>query len=134
MHRVPTRRRRPSIVIAGLLALALAEPAAALRCGNKLVTEGMHIAEVLAICGEPALENRRTIVVSEIIPVTVGRRRVFRRDDAGRLVAPGYGPVATEVEVIEYTYNFGPRKFMRLLEFRNAYLSRISDLGYGYHP
>ena len=118
--------------IAGLLLAVLAEPALALRCGNKLVTEGMHIAEVLAICGEPAVESRRTVVVSEVIPVTVGGRRVFRRDAAGRLVAPGFGPVATQVEVIEFTYNFGPQRFMRLLEFQNAYLTRIRDLGYGY--
>ena len=39
-----------TIVIVALLA---AEPAAAFRCGTKLVMDGMHEVQVVAICGQP---------------------------------------------------------------------------------
>ncbi len=53
-------RNNKSLMLAGLAAgcLLLAEPAAAFRCGNKLVKDGMHEAEVVAICGEPTSVRR----------------------------------------------------------------------------
>ena len=38
-------------------AMLLADPAHALRCGSKLVKQGMHEAEVLAICGNPTSQR-----------------------------------------------------------------------------
>lgn len=38
--------------LAGII-LLLAAPVHAFRCKNKLVTDGMHEDEVLAVCGEP---------------------------------------------------------------------------------
>ncbi|MEM1263218.1 MAG: DUF2845 domain-containing protein [Pseudomonadota bacterium] len=129
---------RPQALLAvTMLVIGMGTPsdAWALRCGSKLVLEGMTIGEVLARCGEPEAESRRSVLVSEVIPVFDRQRRVYRRDPrSGQLVTPGYGPVTREVEVIEYTYNFGPRRFMRLLEFHNGRLERIRELGYGYHP
>ncbi|MEM8982073.1 MAG: DUF2845 domain-containing protein [Pseudomonadota bacterium] len=126
-----------SFFAVAVMAIGIGAPsdAWALRCGSKLVLEGMTIGEVLARCGEPENESRRAILVSEVIPVFNGPQRVYRHDPrSGQLVTPGYGPVTREVEVIELTYNFGPRRFMRLLEFRDGRLERIRELGYGYHP
>ncbi len=116
-----------------LLLLGVSSDAFALRCGSKLVTEGMHIGEVLAACGEPAVESTRRVFIEENPPVLVGGRRVYRRNADGLYVTQSIGPITREVEIIEFTYNFGPRKFMRLLEFRNGYLADIRDLGYGYY-
>jgi hypothetical protein len=37
-----------------------------------------------------------------------------------------------EVPVEEWTYNFGPRRFMRSIRFENGIVTSIETLGYGY--
>ncbi len=111
------------VVIGGLLA---AGDANALRCGNKIVRDGMHEAQVIAICGEPA--TRRDI------------GRTFRAPDVyARRPGDGYpldryypGIGSTEVVVTEYIYNFGPRRLMRRMIFEGGLLVEIESLGYGY--
>lgn len=122
---LPSRRALPAVLI--LACLMLAEPAFALRCGTKLVRDGMHEAEVLAICGEPATRRHigRTLRGLELRSgVRAGGVLV------GRRVYPGAFP--TEVLVTEYVYNFGPRKLMRRLVFEGGVLVSIESLGYGY--
>ncbi len=99
----------------------------ALRCGNKIVRDGMHEAEVLAICGEPLTRRDigRTLRGHDVY--------VQRRGEGyplNRHYYPGYG--STEVVVTEYVYNFGPRKLMRRLVFEGGVLVRIESLGYGF--
>jgi len=112
-----------------LAALLLAEPAAAFRCGNKLVKEGMHEVEVVAICGEP----------TSVQHLGFGIRNV---DIRGRqYAAPGwtithpYGHFGypQEVRITEYIYNLGPRRLMRRLVFEGGFLARIETLGRGYN-
>ena len=120
-----SRRALPALSI--LACLFIAESAHALRCGTKLVRDGMHEAEVLAICGEPATRRYlgRTLRGLELRSgVRVGGVLV------GRSVYPGVFP--TEVVVTEYVYNFGPRKLMRRLVFEGGILVSIENLGYGY--
>ena len=116
-----SRHTLPTISI--LACLLLAEPAFALRCGSKLVRDGMHEAQVLAICGEPATRRTigRTLRDLELHPggVLIGRR-----------VYPGLFP--TEILITEYVYNFGPRKLMRRLVFEGSVLVSIESLGHGY--
>ncbi len=113
-----------TILLGGLL---LASDALALRCGNKLVRDGMHEAEVLAICGEPA--TRRDIGRTYRNP-DLYVREAGRLYPANRVVIPGF--VSTEVVVTEYVYNFGPRKLMRRLIFEGGVLVSIESLSYGY--
>lgn len=113
-----------TILLGGLL---LASDALALRCGNKLVRDGMHEAEVLAICGEPA--TRRDIGRTYRSPDLYVRDR-GRLYPADRVVIPGF--ISTEVVVTEYVYNFGPRKLMRRLIFEGGVLVSIESLSYGY--
>ena len=112
------------LALAGLLA---AGDAHALRCGNKVVRDGMHEAQVIAICGEPT--TRRDI------------GRTLRGPDLRAYPAdPRYPidrriypiPYPTEVIVTEYVYNFGPRRFMRRLIFEGGVLVSIESIGYGY--
>ena len=120
-----SRHALPTILI--FACVLLAEPAFALRCGTKLVRDGMHEAEVLAICGEPATRRHigRTLRGLELRSgVRAGGVLI------GRRIYPGVFP--TEVLVTEYVYNFGPRKLMRRLIFEGGVLVSIESLGYGY--
>ncbi|SFF59900.1 Protein of unknown function [Fontimonas thermophila] len=84
------------------------DAAGSMRCGSRLVSEGMFAAEVLAICGEPDF-----------------------RDVWPPPGAYGYGYLApTE----EWTYNRGSSQLLRILRFRNGRLDRIESEGYGFAP
>ncbi len=102
---------RPLAVLlcgAGALAPALALAAGSIRCGARLVSEGMPAAEVLAICGEPDLRD--------VWGPPYGLR-------------PGY-LAPTE----EWTYNFGSNQLLRVLRLRNGRVERIDSEGYGFAP
>ncbi len=108
-------------------ALLLAEPAAAFRCGSKLVVDGMHEAQVIAACGEPATRRHLGYSVRSVSiysrPLSPGWTRSH---------FPGYSTFSEEVVVTEFVYNFGPRKFMRRLRFEGGVLVNIDTIGRGY--
>ena len=112
-----------------LVVLLFPEPAAAFRCGNKLVMEGMHEQKVLAVCGEPDSIRHLGYALRSYAPPL--RRRLPPGYTEYRY--PGYGVYAQEVMITEYVYNFGPRRKMRRLVFEGSFLVRIEDIGYGYH-
>src|SRR5690606_31536275 len=56
---VPMKRWLPVLWVG--LALVMAAPAQAMRCGTKLVTRGDTSAEVLRNCGEPTEISRRSV-------------------------------------------------------------------------
>ena len=110
-------------VIAGLL---FAGSAHALRCGGKLVREGMLQLEVIAYCGEPTATRERGFAVRAYTPIELMRR-------------PGVEAVRFEpgnfyehVLVTEFIYNFGPSRLMRRLTFEGGVLTDIETLNYGY--
>ncbi|GHH02564.1 DUF2845 domain-containing protein [Comamonas sp. JC664] len=98
----------------------LAAEAASLRCGQALVADGALKAEVLAKCGEPAAKDFRTVTDSagSVTPdhrtggVTTERRSVTR-------------------EYEDWTYNFGPRRFLQVVTFENGRLIDVQSAGYG---
>lgn len=111
-----------------LMALGFSDSALALRCGNKLVQRGDPMPKVLKICGEPVATQQRSIVRRG-----VPRSRVFRdlrdiSDEELLINDRSY----VEVVVEEWTYNFGPRKFMRVVRFENGLVAEVKELGYGY--
>lgn len=97
-----------------LCALLIANDAYALRCGREVVQVGMYTWDVLERCGDPDF-------VDSHIAIRGTRLR-------GPLELSQY----EEVEIEEWVYNFGPRKFKQLLEFENNVLVRILKLDYGY--
>ncbi len=118
--------------IAGKLHLSLAlaciaflssDPAYALRCGSRLVKDGMHESEVKAICGKPVSERSLGYVLRSHIDRTHGltTTRYY-----------GHGGYYREVLVTELVFNFGPRKFMRKMRFEGGVLTSIETIGYGY--
>ena len=109
-----------------LMTVLLATPAHAFRCGNRIVVEDMHEAEVRRACGEPT--------TMRYIGRTLRGINVPIRGHIGGWTTerfPGYG-FTQEVIVTEYVYNFGPRKLMRRLVFEGGVLVSIESLGYGY--
>ena len=116
-----TGKLTPSIALACMAFLA-SDPAHALRCGNRLVKDGMHESEVKAICGKPVSERRLGYVL----------RSHFDRTH-GLTTTRYYGGYQREVLVTELVFNFGPRKLMRKLRFEGGLLTSIETLGYGYH-
>jgi hypothetical protein len=113
----------PPLVCALLLA---GEPAHALRCGSKLVIEGMLESEVQAHCGEPSAVRDLGYVVRPFHPLRA------RQPHGGVLFRYGLENYYQELQVIEYIYNFGPRKLMRRLRFESGVLTKVETMGYGY--
>jgi len=109
-------------------ALLLAEPAAAFRCGSKLVKDGMHEAQVVAKCGQPTTVRDLGVALRGYDYVY---GRYFGPGWTG-YTRPGYSGFVQEVVITEYVYNFGPRKLMRRLLFEGGVLVTIETLGYGY--
>jgi len=115
----------PAMILVGLL---LSESAHAFRCGSKLVRDGMHEQQVIAICGQP------TSVRHIGYAVRAFDYRLYRPHGSDTLYRhPGFGTLATDVVVTEYVYNFGPRKLMRRLVFEGSVLVTIESIGYGYY-
>ena len=110
------------------VALLAPESANAFRCGNKLVKEGMHEVEIVAICGEPTTKRNLGYAV-RLIDYRTGRPNL-----PGMTLSrsPGHLLYPAEVMVSEYIYNFGPRKLMRRLIFEGNVLVEIETIGYGY--
>lgn len=111
------------------ITLFAASPAMALRCGNKIVSEGLTQAEVRKYCGAPASTQERRVVIAGA-PRRLSQSGIDQRSSQTLLIEErGY----EEVQVDEWTYNFGPRRFMSLIRFTNGQVTVIEDLGYGYH-
>lgn len=99
------------VIALGLCSFAAAEVAHAadsLRCGNKLVGTGDSTYDVRVRCGEPAFTTRR----------------VEYRTAAGWL--PGTSASHTvEVVIEEWTYDFGPQRFVQHLLFEQGRLIAV---------
>ncbi len=111
-------------------ALMVAEPALALRCGGKLVSPGAPQGKVLKYCGEPEAVAVRTIIRAGLPRRQPHRHVGTMRPERDLLYADR---AYSEVVVEEWTYNFGPRRLMRVIRFENGLVTSIRQLGYGYH-
>ena len=121
---------KSKILVLGALfffVLMLPETAAAFRCGNKLVKDGMHELEVIAICGEPTTARHVGFAIRHV------DYHSRRTTVPGWTATPGntYSYPA-EVIVTEYVYNLGPRKFMRRILFEDGLVVAVEQLGRGF--
>ena len=111
-------------IVCGLLLAT--EAAHALRCGTRLVKDGMLVENVIEICGEPAsLRDLGYVLRPYIVKVPAGKFGMH----ATRRV---YGGYHEELLITELVYNFGPQKLMRILRFEGRRLTSIETAGYGY--
>lgn len=104
----------------------VSETAWALRCGNRLVKEGMLESQVIAICGDP-VESRKLGYV--LRPYVVTQPAGISGLHATRHVYSGFHQ---ELSVTQMVFNFGPHKLMRILRFEGGQLTSITTAGYGY--
>ena len=107
----------------------MASPAMALRCGNKIVSEGLTLTEVRKICGAPTSTQERKVVIAGPLR-SLSQAGVNQLSNQTLVLAERS---FEEVQVDEWTYNFGPRRFMSLIRFTNGRVTVVEDLGYGYH-
>lgn len=97
--------------------LSFATTAHALRCGNDLVSKGDRTNEVRRLCGAPQ---------------QVDKRRELRAYGVQDPVSGALLRNTAIVTISEWTYDFGPRRLVRLLRFENGRLVRIEVLGFGH--
>ncbi len=117
-------------LLVGLLALSATQPAFALRCGHKIVSDGDPIIKVLKYCGEPAATSQRSILRAgfpRIRQAVAADGRIIRQQE---LLIHTHSYV--EVLVEEWTYNFGPNRLMRLIRFEDGLVTEVKQLGYGF--
>jgi hypothetical protein len=97
-----------------LILFSATQAAMAMRCGQALIVEGDHMLDVYRKCGEPYFKETR-----------VEYRAV-------RLRSPGLEQERwIPVNVEEWTYNFGPSRFMETLLFEGSRVVGSRTLGYG---
>ena len=105
-----------------------------MRCERKVISRGDHLGEVLAICGEPIVSTRKTIYRSGIPVRRFGvlslSHGYYSDITSDELLQHNRSVVEVPVEV--WTYNFGPRSFMREVTFTDSRVTRIKTLGYGH--
>lgn len=123
-----------SLLLPAVAGLLLAGPALAFRCGSKLVREGDPQAKVLKICGQPTSATRTTLYRSgiplarETLAMSNGESRLTVTRDELLL----HERSVVEVQVEEWTYNFGPHRLMRVVRFEDGVVAATDHLGYGY--
>jgi len=81
------------------------------ECGDRVISPGDTKADVLIRCGEPFYKTSHQEELRERID--------------------GIGSRTVTVTVEEWTYNFGPQRFMRIITFRNGTVVDIRTGGYG---
>ena len=123
---------RLGYAVLGLALFFCMESALALRCGTRLVSEGDHQLKIEKYCGQPTAVNVRTIYRSGIPASRFrhSRQRVRQATSSEELLI--HTRSVEEVQVEEWTYNFGPRRLMRVIRFENGLVTSVTELGYGY--
>jgi len=121
----PARKSAVTLLLCSLLLLAT-EESWALRCGNRLIKEGMHESEVIALCGEPDTVRRLGFVLR---PVMITRPYGKLGHHSQQYLYAGFHQ---ELDVKEMLFNFGPHKLMRVIRFEGGRLTSIDTAGYGY--
>ena len=122
----PAFRKFALALSAACIFMLASHSAHALRCGSRLVKDGMQESHVIDICGEPASRVRLGYVLRPYIlkrPAGVFGTHSTRH---------GYAGFHQELLVTELVFNFGPRKLIRILRFEGGRLMSIRTAGYGY--
>jgi hypothetical protein len=111
---------KPGVAILILGLFAAAPSFATIRCGTKIISNGLTRSEVAAHCGEP----------DEV----VNQHSVFHRPVVWTNGRPYFvGSDFVEIPVESWVYNFGPNKLMQRIRFEDGIVVDIESLGYGYN-
>ena len=129
-------KKRFKILLFSFSLLGFSEQALALRCGSKLINIGDKKPRVLGRCGEPDFaETQERRYPSNCLDGDYYDRdeyssNGFRYSYRSPRRSHNY-PICHYKIVDVWTYNFGPRKFIKELIFRNGSLKEINSLDYG---
>jgi hypothetical protein len=98
-----------------------------MRCGHRIVATGDSLHVVHSVCGEPTARQQRFETWTELKRVVV---------DCGTSKTPHrrcerVQRVAREVRIDEWTYDFGPRRFIQYLTFADGRLMSVEVGGRG---
>jgi len=104
-----------------------------MRCDRNVISRGDHQGEVLATCGEPLIATHKTIYRSGIPARRFGVLSLSHGyySDFTSSELLHHNRSVVEVPVETWTYNFGPRHFIREVTFTDNRVTRIKTLGYG---
>jgi hypothetical protein len=119
------RKSWPALSLACVFVL-FSDPAHALRCGSRLVKDGMHESQIIEMCGEPVSRRHLGYIFR---PYIIKRPAGILGTHVTRHVYSGFNE---ELLVTELVFNFGPRKLMRVMRFEGGQLTSIRTAGYGY--
>lgn len=125
-----TRTRWALAVVVGALALGSwpATPALAdgMRCGTHLISDGDTMLEVRNVCGVPDMTVQRV------------EKRVVSRYVQGQCLEGNRYVLCTtlvqetvDVQLDEWTYDFGPSSLVRFVTFEQGRLIRVATGSYG---
>lgn len=95
-----------------------------MRCGTKLVSDGDTLYDVLSRCGEPKFRLHR--VELRTVRSWVSTPCTAAGTQCGRMVER-----TVEVQIDEWTYDFGPTQFIRYVTFEDGRLLRVESGAYG---
>ena len=98
-----------------------------MRCGSRLISTGDSTYTVKSRCGAPQDATRRVETRTE-------RRRVRVDCGRGNTRCEREQEVSIDVVVDEWTYDFGPQRFIHILTFVDGKLARVDTGGYGTNP
>ncbi|GMU02050.1 hypothetical protein KH5H1_61700 [Corallococcus caeni] len=112
-------RAHPAALVIACLALPSLAYASALRCDNKIVSEGASKTDALAKCGEPVSRESRTEYVTRKV-----KAKTPTEEDSTE--------VTSSTTVDEWTYNFGPHRLLQVAIFRDGRLVDVRSGSYGY--
>ncbi len=120
-------KNRYKVLLFSISLLGISEQALALRCGSKIINTGDKKPKVLARCGEPDFAETQERKYPSYCTESGYSDRYLYRDRYS------YNYPICRIEIVEvWTYNFGPRKFIKELIFRGGFLKEINSLEYGY--
>jgi Protein of unknown function (DUF2845) len=110
------------------LALSATKAAADdMSCQDRIISTGSSAYDVQFLCGAPDFVDHRSEVQTVRRPVSVP---CYTPRGIGRCIA--YVEDAVEVAVEEWTYDFGPHRFVRYLTFAQGRVVAIRAGSYGH--
>ena len=119
--------------------LTYATTADAIRCNSRLAIKGDSSHKFRAVCGEPAHIERRVIyLTNRFISGNQQQQRHSNLHQQNQFPTVRGQMSAIELEraeqviIEEWHYNFGPRRLMQIVTFRNGIATDIEVDGYGY--
>ena len=121
---------QPAKVVLALCLIVFSASNWAFYCGHQIVSEGDTMTQVLEKCGEPDQWQSSVIYQSNVLNYVPTAQALLDNPMIRFLPDLGY-VIQTPIQVEEWLYDFGRRRFRQFLRFHNSRLMTIESRGYG---